>query len=76
MIYAGAERWRYLIWVSLTALALFIALPLAARVAWMFEGYLAFRVFIFRTVIYFLSISLPLIILASIIAYARRSRVA
>jgi hypothetical protein len=67
-----AERWRYLLWAAVIVVALLLALFLAAHVARAFEGYLAFRVFVFRAGVYFLSIALPLIILASIIIYARR----
>jgi hypothetical protein len=71
-----AERWRYLLWAAVIVVALLLALPPAAHIARAFEGYLAFRVFVFRAGVYFLSIALPLIILASTIIYARRHQVA
>jgi hypothetical protein len=72
----AGERWRYLLLAVVIVVALLLALPPAAHIAWAFEGYLAFRVFVFRAGVYFLSIALPLIILASIIIYARRHQVA
>jgi Domain of unknown function (DUF4184) len=71
-----AERWRYLLWAAVIVLALLLALPPAAHMARAFEGYLAFRVFVFRAGVYFLSIALSLIILASTLIYARRDRMA
>lgn len=73
---AAAERWRYLLLAAVIVVALSLALPPAAHIARTFGGYLAFRVFVFRAGVYFLSIALTLIVLASIIIYARRHPVA
>ena len=70
-----AERWRYLLWAAVIVVALLLALPPAAHIARAFEGYLAFRVFVFRAGVYFLSFAVPLIILASTVIYARRHQV-
>src|ERR1043166_1199719 len=70
-VHLRAERWRYGLWVVIIVVALLFALPAAAHAAQTFEGYLAFRILIFSAGVYFLSIALPLIIVASIIIYAR-----
>jgi hypothetical protein len=68
----SAERWRYFLWVTIIGAALLVALPLAFRAARLLDGYLAFRVFVFRTAIYFVAAATPMITLVSTIAYARR----
>ena len=71
-----ADQWRYLLWAAIILVALVLALPPAAHIARRFEGYLAFRVFVFTAGVYFVSFAVTLIILASIIIYARRHQVA
>ena len=72
----ATERWRYLLCLAIAAFALLLSLPVAAHDASRFQGYLAFRVFVFRAAVYFISIAVPLVILAAPIVYARRSRAA
>lgn len=67
LIQIAADRWRYLLWFAIVAVTLLLALPAAAHAASNFQGYLAFRVFVFELSVYFVSISVSLTILASII---------
>jgi hypothetical protein len=69
----GSDVWRYLLWAGIISIALLFALPLAARIAQTFQGFLAFRVFVFRAGVYFLSIASPLIVLSATTIYALRN---
>jgi hypothetical protein len=64
-----SDRWRYLLFILLAAIAIAIAVPSALRMASLFEGDLAFRVFVFRTGVYATAAFIPLFILCSIGVY-------
>lgn len=68
------ERWRYFLWSAIILSSVVVSVPLALRAAASFDGYLALRVLVFRASVYSLSIFVPLIIFASIVAYALRRR--
>ena len=63
------DRWRYSLIAFLAAVALAIAVPAAFRLASPFEGYLAFRVFVFRTAVYSVAVFVPPLIISSIVFY-------
>jgi len=71
---AISDVWRYLIFVLLAVIALSVAAPTAFQMASLFEGYTAFRVFVFRTGIYAAAVFIPLPSLTSIIFYAVHRR--
>ena len=66
------DSWRYILWIAIIVVASLIAIPMATRTAGSFHGYAAFRVFVFRAGVYFISAAFPLMILVSSIVYARR----
>jgi small-conductance mechanosensitive channel len=61
------DRWRYFLLCSIVVMALALAAPAAYRMASHFEGYTAFRVFIFRTGVYSTAVFFPLLAISSII---------
>jgi Domain of unknown function (DUF4184) len=63
------DRWRYTLIALLAAVALAIAVPAAFRVASTFEGYLAFRVFLFRAAVYSVAAFVPPLIVSSFVFY-------
>lgn len=69
------EGWRYALIALLAAVALAIAVPAAFRLASSFEGYVAFRVFLFRTAVYSVAVFVPPLIVSSFVFYVvdRRS---
>ena len=69
------DRWRYSLIALLAAVALAIAVAAAFRLASPFEGYLAFRVFLFRTAVYSVAVFVPPLIVSSFVFYivGRRS---
>jgi hypothetical protein len=68
------DRWRYLLLVAVVALALVIAVPRAVAIASRFEGYPAFRVFVFRITVDTTSAFLTLLTLSSLVLYAVRRK--
>ena len=68
------DRLRYLLIVLLAAIALIYAIPAALGMASLFQGYLAFRVFVFRTGVYSAAVFVPLLIVSSIAFYAVHRR--
>jgi hypothetical protein len=68
------DRWRYGLLGLLVVIALAFAIPSALRMASLYDGYLAFRVFVFRTGVYSAAAFVPLLILASIALYAAHRR--
>ena len=64
----------YLLWAGLAAIALVFSIPPALKMSGLFTGYTAFRVFIFRTGVYFVSILIPLIVIAAFAIDFRRKR--
>lgn len=65
-----SDGWRYLLFVLLGVTAVAIAAPPALRMAALFEGYTAFRVFVFRTGVYSVAVFVPLLAISSTILYA------
>jgi Domain of unknown function (DUF4184) len=63
------DRWRYSLIALLAAVALAIAVPAAFRLTSPFEGYLAFRAFVFRTAVYSVAAFVPPLIISSIVFY-------
>ena len=63
------DVWRYSLIALLAAAALAIAVPAAFRLASCFEGYLALRVFVFRTAVYSVAAFVPPLIISSIVFY-------
>ena len=64
-----SDCWRYVVLALPATIALAFAVPSALRVASHFEGYLAFRVFVFRTSVYCVATFIPLFILSSVALY-------
>lgn len=73
---AFSDRQRYCLLALLAVIALVIAIPAAAGLASQFNGYLAFRVFLFRTAVYFAAAFLPLLAVSSFILYAAHRKTA
>jgi hypothetical protein len=69
-----SDRWRYSLIALLISIALVIAIPAALRTASLFDGYLAFRVFVFRTGVYSVAAFVPLLIISSIVFYVVQRR--
>lgn len=63
------DGWRYSLFAILVVVTLVIAVPAALRMGSLFEGYLAFRVFVFRTGVYSVAAFVPLLIISSIVFY-------
>ena len=63
------EVWRYSLIGLIAVVALAIAVPAAFRMASCFEGYAAFRVFVFRTAVYSVAAFAPSLIVTSIVFY-------
>lgn len=63
------DVWRYTLIALLATVALAIAVPAAFRLASTLEGYLAFRVFVFRTAIYSVAAFVPPLIVSSFVFY-------
>jgi hypothetical protein len=70
----SGDNWRYLLLLALVGIALAIGAPPALRMASLFEGYTAFRVFVFRIGVYAAAAFIPLLALASCIVYAVRRK--
>lgn len=68
------DWWRYSLIAVLAVIAVAIAMPSAHRMASSFDGYLAFRVFVFRTGVYSAAAFLPLLIVSSIGFYVAHRR--
>ena|SRR5438128_10954014 len=64
------DRARYLLLGVLVTIAVGFAVPSALRTASLFDGYLAFRVMVFRTGVYSVAVFIPLLILSSIALYS------
>lgn len=63
------DLWRYSLIALLAAVAFAIAVPAAFRLASPFEGYVAFRIFLFRTAVYSVAAFVPSLIISSIVYY-------
>ena len=68
------DRWRYLLLGALAVIAVAAAAPFALQMASRYEGYMAFRVFIFRIGVYSTSAFLPLLVLCSVVLYSKFGR--
>ena len=66
------DGWRYLLLAAVAALALLIAVPRAIHAASRFEGYLIWRVLVFRTVVDTTAAFFALFTLSSFILYATK----
>jgi hypothetical protein len=66
---SGRDGWRYSLIALLAAVSLVIAVPTALHMGSLFEGFMAFRVFVFRTSVYSIAAFVPLLIISSIIFY-------
>jgi hypothetical protein len=71
---AFPDAWRYALLASLALVAVALAVPRALRVSSLFEGYFAFRVFVFRLGVYSATIFAPLLIISSLVLYGVRPR--
>jgi len=71
---AVSDRWRYLLIGTVVVLALAVAIPFALGMASRFEGYLAFRVFVFRTGVYSAAAFLPIFVIAAVLFYSVRRK--
>ena len=69
------DAWRYACIIGLLLVSLAIALPLAAKTAAVFNGYLAIRVFIFRAAVYGVASFALLLLTAAVFSYAMRREV-
>lgn len=71
-----SDRWRYLFWFGIGALALVIAVPAAAQYATStsLRGFLFGRSVLFRVAIYGSAVAVPLVLLGTGVIYARRPR--
>lgn len=69
-----SDRERYLLLGLLVAVALAVAISTAANMASEFHGYLAFRVFVFRTAVYAVATFIPLLVFSSCVFYAVHRR--
>jgi hypothetical protein len=68
------DVWRYSLIAVLAVVALAFAIPSALRMASLFEGDSAFRVFVFRTGVYSVAAFVPLLIVSSIALYVVHRR--
>lgn len=68
----GSERIRYAILAGLAIVSLAVAVPLASGMAARFEGYLAWRVLVFRTAVYAVAVFVPLFVASAGMFYLRR----
>jgi hypothetical protein len=66
-----SDRWRYFLWGAMAVIAILTTAPLALQMASRYEGYLAFRVFLFRIGIYSTMAFLPLLVICSLVLYSR-----
>ena len=70
----SSDGWRYLLLASLAFIALSVGASAALRMASMFEGYTAFRVFVFRAGVYSAAVFMPLLAFSSLVLYAVHRR--
>ncbi len=70
--FVSEDRWRYGLLACVFLMALSIALPLGLAAAEHVQGFLGFRVFVFRTGIYSTAVFIPLFTLSAIFSYLAR----
>ena len=70
----STDGWRYLLLAALVVIAVSVGAPAALRMASLFDGYTAFRVFVFRTGVYSAAVFIPLLALSSFVLYAVHRR--
>lgn len=70
------DAWRYLLLAALAVIALSAGVPAARRMAAHYDGFMAIRVFIFRTTVYSAAVFTPLFALSACLLHAiQRKRV-
>jgi hypothetical protein len=69
-----SDRSRYALLASLAFVAVVLAVPRALRISSLFEGYFAFRVFLFRLAIYSAGAFVPLVMISSLAFYVAHRR--
>jgi len=69
-----SDRWRYVLVAVCALVAVAFAVPAAHRLASVFEGYLAFRVFVFRTGVYSAGVFISLLVFSSVVLYVVHRR--
>lgn len=65
------DRWRYLLLATLALAALAIGMPGAVRLASHYQGYLAIRVFLFRSAVHSAAAFVPMLIVAALALHWR-----
>ena len=65
------DRWRYILLATLVVAALAISVPSAVRLASHYQGYLAIRVFLFRSAVYSAAAFVPMLILSALALHWR-----
>lgn len=60
---------RYLLWVAIALVSLSVVIEPALRVARLFSGFLAFRVFCFRVGVYGIAVAIPVTLIISVVIY-------
>jgi hypothetical protein len=66
---SGRDGWRYSLIALLAAVSLVIAVPTALHMGSLFEGFMVFRVFVFRASVYSITVFVPLLIVSSTVFY-------
>ena len=67
------ERGRWILISALVGMSIVVAIPLALNESAFETGFLAFRVFVFRTVVYGTAIFLSMFVVTAIFRYVRTS---
>jgi hypothetical protein len=65
------DQWRYLLLAALVVAALAISVPSALRLASHYQGYLAIRIFLFRSAVYSAATFVPLLIISALALHSR-----
>jgi hypothetical protein len=68
------ERTRYLLLAAMAAIAVIVGARLATNAAGVFSGYLAVRVFLFRTAVYSIAAFMPLLVVTAVVLHKARRR--
>ncbi|MEO6847047.1 MAG: DUF4184 family protein, partial [Chthoniobacterales bacterium] len=64
-----SDYWHYLFWAVLFIIPIFFSIPRGLRMARIFDGYFAIRVFFFHFFLVYLSTFAPILLVASLICY-------
>jgi hypothetical protein len=65
-----SDRRRYCLIALLAVIAVVVAAPAAVRMAAKYQGYLAFRVLVFRTAVYAAAVFIPMLAFSSFVLFA------